>query len=171
MENAMTSLALYEIAHEHRAALEKLADLDLDEQTLADTLESIGGELQTKATNTAMVIRNLEATAAAIKDAEAQMKARRTAYENRAARVRDYLLANMMVAGVQKIECPLFKLAVRENPPAVEIFEPALIPLDYMVVPPIPDAVPDKKGIALVLKAGGDVPGCKLTRGTRLEIK
>jgi hypothetical protein len=167
----MTSLTLYEITAEYRSAVDKLADLDLPEDVVADTLESLGGELQTKATSVAAFIRNLEASAAAIKEAEAQMAARRKAIENRAARVKDYLLANMMVAGVQKIECPLFKLAVRENPPAVEIYEPALIPVDYMVVPPIPEAVPDKKGIALVLKAGGDVPGCKLTRGTRLEIK
>jgi hypothetical protein len=167
----MTSLALYEIAHEYRAALDKLAELDLDEQTLSDTLEGMGGELQTKSVSVAAFIRNLEASAAAIKEAESQMSARRKAIENRAARVKDYLLANMMVAGVQKIESPYFKLSVRDNPPAVEIFEPALIPLDYMVLPPIPDAVPNKKAIAAVLKDGGDVPGCVLVRGTRLEIK
>jgi soluble cytochrome b562 len=167
----MTSLALYEIAHEHRAALEKLADLDLDEQTLADTLESIGGELQTKATNTAMVIRNLEASAAAIKEAESQMAARRKAIENRAARVKDYLLANMMVAGVQKIECPLFKLAVRENPPAVEIFEPALIPASFMKQPETPPPLPNKAEIKAAIQAGQDVPGCTLVRGIRLEIR
>jgi hypothetical protein len=163
--------ALYEIVAQYREAAAKLEDMDLDEQTLADTLESLSGDLEVKATNTAMLVRNIEASAAAIKDAEAQMKARRTALENRAARIRDYLLANMMVAGVQKIECPYFKLAVRENPPAVDIYEPGLIPAQFMVTPEPPPPAPDKKAIAAAMKAGQEVAGCKLTRGTRLEIK
>jgi hypothetical protein len=167
----MTSLTLYEITADYRAAVDKLADLDLDEQTIADTLDSIGGELQTKATSVAAFIRNLEASAAAIKEAEAQMAARRKAIENRAARVKDYLLANMMVAGVQKIECPHFKLAVRENPPAVEVYEQALIPAKFMRQPEPPPAAPDKKAIAAAMKDGEDVPGCRLTRGMKLEIR
>jgi hypothetical protein len=163
--------ALYEIAHQYRADADKLADMDLDEQTLADTLDSLSGDLEAKATNTAMLVRNIEASAAAIKEAEAAMAARRKALENRAARIRDYLLANMMVAGVQKIECPYFKLAVRENPPAVEIYEPGLIPATFMKQPETPPPAPNKAEIAAALKAGQDIPGCKLTRGTRLEIK
>ena len=163
--------ALYEIVAQYREAAAKLEDMDLDEQTLADTLESLSGDLEVKATNTAALVRNIEATAAAIKDAEAQMRARRTALENRAARIRDYLLANMMVAGVQKIECPYFKLAVRENPPAVDIYEPGLIPDQFMVTPDTPPPAPDKKAIAAAMKTGQDVPGCRLTRGTRLEIR
>lgn len=167
----MTSLTLYEISHDYRAAVEKLADLDLDEQTVADTLESIGGELQVKSVAVAAFIRNLESSANAIREAETHMAARRKAIENRAARVKDYLLANMMVAGVQKIECPYFKLAVRENPPAVEIFEPGLIPAQYMKQPEPPPPAPDKKAIAAAIKDGADVPGCVLTRGVRLDIR
>jgi hypothetical protein len=167
----MTALTLYEISAEYRSDLEKLADMDLDEQTLADTLEGMGGELTTKAQSVAMFIRNLEASAEAIKGAEAQMAARRKALENRAGRVKDYLLASMMVAGVQKVECPLFKLAVRDNPAAVEIYEPGLIPAAYMVTPPPPPASPDKKAIAAAIKGGQEVAGCKLVVGKRLEIR
>ena len=63
--------ALYELAAEYRADCEKLADMDMDEQTLADTLEGLSGELEVKAQNVIMFTRNLEATAAAIKEAEA----------------------------------------------------------------------------------------------------
>jgi len=163
--------ALYELAADYRSAADRLADMDLDEQTLADTLESLSGELEVKATNTAMLIRNLEASAYAIKEAEGQMAARRKALENRAARVKDYVLAQMMVAGIEKIECPYFKLAVRTNPPAVEIFEPGLVPSEFMKTPEPPPPSPDKTAIKDALKAGKDVPGCVLTHGMRLEIK
>jgi hypothetical protein len=167
----MSNITLYELAHDYRAAADKLADLELDDQTITDTLESLSGDLEVKATNTAMFIRNIEASAAAIKEAESHMAARRKALENRAARIKDYLLANMMVAGVQKIECPYFKLAVRENPPAVEVYEPGLIPAEFMRQPEPPPPAVDKTAIKEALKAGQEVPGCKLSRGVRLEIK
>lgn len=167
----MTSLTLYEIAQEYRSDLEKLAELDLDEQTLTDTLDGMGGELQVKAQSVACFIRNLEATAAQIKEAEAHMAARRKALENRAERVKDYLLASMMVAGVQKVECPLFRMSVRDNPAAVEVFQPELIPQQFMRQPPPPPPSPDKTAIKEALKDGIDVPGCRLTQGKRLEIK
>lgn len=162
--------ALYEIAAIYRADAAKLADLDLDEQTLADTLEGMSGELEVKAQNVVMFARNLESTAAAIKEAEAQMAARRKAIENRAAGLRKYVMTSMQVAGIQKIECPFFKLAIQNNPAAVDVFEPGLVPADFMVTPPPPPAAPDKKAIAAALKAGTDVPGCRLTQGQRLAV-
>lgn len=163
--------ALYELAAEYRADAEKLADMDLDEQTLADTLEGLGGELEVKAQNVIMFTRNLEATAAAIKEAEAQMAARRKALENRAAGLRRYVLENMQFAGIQKIECPFFKLSIRDNPAAVDIYEPGLIPAQYMKQPEPPPPAPDKTAIKAAITAGTEVPGAKLTKGTRLDIK
>jgi hypothetical protein len=163
--------ALYELAHSYRDAAEKLADLDLPPEVIEDTLEGLSGDLEVKATNTAMLVRNIEATAEKIKEAEAAMASRRKALENRANRIRDYLLANMMVSGIQKIECPYFKLSVRDNPAAVEVYEPGLIPAEFMRQAPPPPAAPDKAAIKEALKAGQEVPGCKLTVGQRLEIK
>ena len=163
--------ALYELSRDYRDAADKLADLDLPPEVIEDTLESLSGDLEVKATNVAMFFRNLESTAAAIKEAEAQMAARRKALENRVARMKDYLLANMIVAGVQKIECPYFKLSVRDNPPAVEVYEPGLIPAEFMKQAPPPPPAVDKAAIAAALKAGQEVPGCKLSRGQRLEVK
>lgn len=167
----MSLPSLYEIAREYRNDAEKLADLELDDQTLEDTLAGLSGDLEVKAQNVACFIRNLESTASAIKDAEAHMAARRKAYENRVARVKDYLLASLMVAGVKKVECPLFKLAIRDNPASVEVYQPELIPQKYMRQPDPPPAAPDKTAIKEALKDGLDVPGCRLTHGQRLEIK
>ena len=161
---------LYEISAAYRADVEKLANLELDEATLADTLEGMGGELEEKAQNVVFFARNLEATAAAIKEAEAQMAARRKALERRADSLRRYVFDSMRVAGVTKIECPYFRLAIQNNPPAVDVFEADLIPLEYMVQPETPPMAPDRKAIAAALKAGADVPGCRLTQGQRLAI-
>lgn len=170
----MGALTLYEIASEYRDAANKLAELELDEQTLADTLESIDGDLTMKSQNVAFVIRNIEAAAEQINVASEAMKARAEALQKRAERVREYLLQNMLMAGVQKIECPYFRLAVRENPPKVIVDNEQQIPAAYLTdpaPPPPPAPKPDKKLIAQAMKDGHDVPGCRLERGKRLEIK
>jgi hypothetical protein len=163
--------ALYEIALDYRKAADQLADLDLDEQTIADTLDSLGGELEVKAQNVAMFVRNLEATAVAIKDAEGKMAARRKAIENRAERMKQYILENMQFCEIRQIECPWFKISIRENPSAVVVDAPDLIPEEFMRVPEPPPPAPDKTAIAKALKAGQEVPGVHLMRGVRLDIK
>lgn len=164
-------IALYQLADEYAVAVQKLSDLDLDDQTITDTLEGLAGALELKATNVAMFARNLEATAESIKQAESQMAARRKAIENRANSIREYLKVNMEKAGISKIECPHFKLAIRENPPAVVIDMPGEIPEAFMRQPEPPPPAPDKKAIGEALKAGQVVPGAHLERGKRLEIK
>ncbi|KQP36104.1 siphovirus Gp157 family protein [Pseudorhodoferax sp. Leaf274] len=163
--------ALYDIAAEYREAAEKLAELDLDEQTIADTLEGLGGDLQVKAQNVVFFARNLEAMAEAIKKAEGEMAKRRKAMENRSAGLLRYVLDSMQAAGVTKIECPHFRLSVRDNPGAVDVFEPELLPAQFMVRPELPPPAPDKKAISAALKAGDDVPGARLTAGKRLEVR
>ena len=166
----MTTPTLYTLALDFRAAAETLADLDMPPEVVADTLESLGGDLEVKAQNVALFARNLEATAAAIKQAEADMAKRRKAIENRVAHLKDYLLAGMLVAGMKKIEGPYLRLGVRDNPEAVEVFDAAQIPAEFMRQPEPPPATPDKAAIKAAIKAGAEVPGCKLTRSQRLDI-
>lgn len=162
------SLALYQLADVYLADLQVLADLDLDEQTVADTLESLSGELEVKATNVAMFCRNLEASAEAVKVAEGQMANRRKAIENRASRIRQYLKDNMERVGILKIDGPHFSISIKKNPPAVQVEAPELVPAEFMRTPP---PVVDKKAVAEALKAGLDVPGCRLEQGTKLDIR
>lgn len=163
--------ALYQLTAEYRAAAERLQDLELDDQTIADTLEGMAGELTTKATNVACVVRNLESFAEQIKQAEEAMAKRRKALENRAAAVRRYLMDNMQACNITKIESPFFIVAIRDNPPAVVIDDPGQIPCNLYNYPEAPPPTPDKKAIAAALKSGEDVPGAHLERGKRLDIR
>lgn len=167
----MTGLSLYTIAQEHRAMVEALMATDSDAQTIADTIEAESYPLEVKAQNVAYAIKNLDATAAAIKAAEAEMAARRKAIENRVMHLREYTKTCMEIAGVSKIECPHFALSIKANPPSVDIFEPSMIPAEFMRQPEPPPAAPDKAAIKEAIKAGRDVPGAMLAQGTRLDIK
>lgn len=163
--------ALYQIVDRYRDAAERMADLGLDTETIQDTLESIEGEIAVKAEAVAMVIRNHQSLADQIKQAERQMAERRKALEARAAWLESYLLTNMEAAGITVIEHPMFRIAVKANPPAVAVVDEASIPPEFWRVPETPPPALDKKAIAETLKAGGEVPGASLSRSTRLEIK
>jgi seryl-tRNA synthetase len=162
---------LFEISREYRDAADTLAEMDLDETTVRDTLESISGDLSTKAQNIGFVIKNMESTAEQIKAHAKAMLDRAKALENRASNVKQYLFDGMKLANVPKIETPFFKLAIRDNPAAVQIDDESLIPASYKTEPVPPLPAPDKKLIAAALKDGFEVPGCRLVRGQRLEIK
>ena len=165
------SIALYKLADEYIEAGNKLADLDLPPETVADTLEGLSGELEAKATNVAMFVRNLEATAESIKQAEAELAKRRKAIEARADGIRQYLLVNMLRTGITEIECPYFRLRVRDNPGSVMIDDVEAIPAEFMRQPEPPPPAPDKKAIADAIKGGRAVDGAHLAFGKRLEIK
>lgn len=167
----MTALTLFQIAAEYRNVTDVLQDMDVDEQTLKDTLEGESWDLALKAQNYGFVIRNMEATAAAIKEAEKQMAERRKRLEARTAYLTERLKTGMEIAGVTELSCPHFAIKVKKNPAGVDIFEPGLIPAEFMRQPEPSPAVPDKAAIKEALKAGRDVPGAMLAQGTRLDIR
>jgi hypothetical protein len=162
---------LYVLANEYKAAADTLSNLDLDAQTIADTLEGLSGDLEQRAAATAMVARNMSSLAAQIKEAEAAMAARRKSLESRAEHLTKYLHDCMVHAGKQAIECPYFALTIKKNPPAVVINEPGLIPVEFMRTPEPPPPSIDKVAIKDALKDGKEVPGAHLQQATRLEIK
>lgn len=163
--------ALYILTDEYLQASQRLGDLELDEQTIADTLEGLAGALEIKATNVAMFIRNLEVSADAIKTAEVEMARRRKAIENRASHIRQYLFDNMVRAEITKIDSPHLSLTIKKNPPAVAIYAESQIPVEFFKQAPPPPPTLDKKAIADAIKAGNDVPGATLQSSSRLDIK
>lgn len=170
----MTALTLFQIAREYRHITDVLQDSGCDPQALTDTLEGEAWPLEVKAQNIGFVIRNMEALAASMKEAERQMAERRKATEKRAAALIEYLKTGMEIAGVSKLETPHFALTIKKNPPSVEVWDENQVPAEFMRVPPPPPpppAAPDKVAIKEALKAGREVPGALLAQGTRLEIK
>jgi hypothetical protein len=164
----MTALIL--LAQEYRAAAAKLADLEMDEQTVADTLESLAGDVEVKAQAVGHMVRSIEADAAAIKQWAQDAHERAKTAQARADRLREYLSANLQACGIQKVEGPGIALSFRKST-AVCIDEPGLVPESFMRQPEPPPPAPDKRLIADALKAGFDVPGAHLETKQSLQIK
>lgn len=170
----MNALALYELTGQYRQLAEHLASLDLDATTVADTLEASGltDALQEKAQGVELVARAAEMHCPAIDAEIARLQALKAHRQRIAQGLREYLKKNMEDAGIDRIECPLLKLTIKKNPPAVEVQDEAQIPGSYWVTPEPkpPEKRLDKKAIAAALKKGEDVPGAKLIQHTRLEV-
>lgn len=163
--------SLYILAGEYLALANKLNDSDLDQQTIIDTLEGASGEIEVKAKNVAMFIRNLEASAEQIKLAEKQMSERRKAIENKAEHIKQYLFDNMKRCGLSKIECEYFALTIKKNPPKLVIDDAGAIPSELYIYPPAPEPYPDNATIKTKLLAGEVIDGAHIEQGERLEIK
>lgn len=167
----MNNLTLYQLTDNYREALDVLTDpeADLPIEAVNDTLEALEGELEDKAVNVAKFMRNMEATAKAIKEAEAEMARRRKTLENRVNWLKGYLKGSMEYTGISKIECPYFKLSIQKNPPAVNILDEAAIPEQFKEK--VVSWKIHKTAIKDALKAGDSVPGAELVSGTRLAIR
>jgi hypothetical protein len=170
----MTNLSLYKLTDQYLQLAHQLADSDFDITTIEDTIESTGltDDIATKCQSIEFVARGAESHNLTI-DAEITRLQALKAHRSKVAQgLRDYIKTNMQRLEIERIECPLFQISIRNNPPAVDIFDPLSLPAEYMVlpVPKPPVAAPDKKAIAASIKAGVEVPGARLTQGSRLVI-
>ena len=162
--------ALYVIAQEYQSAARALADLDLDPQTVADTLESMSGDLELKSQNVAMMVRSMESDAAAVAQWAQDALARAQAIEKRAEALRDYLKRSREACGVTKVEGPGVSIGFRKSSAVVGDDE-AQVPAEFFVAKPPPPPALSKTLIGNALKAGREVPGARIEHRTNLQIK
>lgn len=165
--------SLYELSGQRLQLQQKLDVLNLDEETINDTLEGESTELEKKIQDYGFVILNRHSFANAIQTEIDRLQMRLNAEKKRIEHIESWVLKNMQGCGITKIECPSFSVAVQPNPPSVEVVKEGDIPPEYMRTPepkpPVP--APDKRKILDALKSGKDVPGCKIKQASRLVIK
>lgn len=155
---------LYELSQNYLA----VQDMDLEPETLKDTLDSIEEAIEDKAENIAKWIRNLEADKKAFEEEEKRFKEKKKAAENRIKSLKLYLEDNMRLTGKTKFKAGFFSFAIQNNPPSVEVFDEALIPKQFLIEQPVKI---DRAGIAELLKAGEEVPGAELKQTKGLRIR
>jgi hypothetical protein len=109
-----------------------------------------------------------EQAAAEIKRIQALKKAK----ENTVARLRESLLAALMVfteedaKGIRRYETPLAKLSTRKSQ-AVEVLDEQLIPADFWVI----KKEVSKSTISQAIKDGAEVPGAQMKDNISLSIR
>ena len=162
-------MKLYEVVQEYRAQLDALAELDLDAQTYADTLESMDGDLRDKLRAVIAYSLDLEIEATGAAAASKRMKERAESLDNRVKWLREYALRAMEATGLGDISTDEWAAKVAKKPPSVVIADGIELPAEY--VRTTVKTEPDKAALKAALTAGAVVPGVSLVAGHRLALK
>ena len=125
-------------------------------------------ELQAKAVNYAKVIANYQAESDAIDQEIKRLKAMKDSREKKIEWLKESVKKAMLVSGIEKVESPLFKLAVRRSE-AVEVDLVEALPNAFQNVKNVVTA--DKVAIKEAIKRGENVTGARLVENFNLQIK
>ena len=157
---------MYELSNSVIGLRNMLDDESIDDQTFADTLESIEGEIEIKAENLLKFEREVLADVSAI-DAEIKRLTKiKNVRKNRADSLREYLRSNMERSEIDKIACPFFAITLRKATKILIVDDEAVIAPRFFDKIPASKKLNRKRALD-ALKAGKKVAGCSLGSSKR----
>lgn len=142
-------------------------NLELDEETKLDTLDSIDWQTdyEEKVENYIKVMKNLEADVEARKNEIKRLTELNKADEKKKDHLKETLSTSMQLTGHERVDTPLFKVSFRKSQ-AVEVDE-LVLPESYKVA----TWKPDKKRLKEDLKNGLEIIGASLVERKNLSIR
>ncbi|MEX2964702.1 siphovirus Gp157 family protein [Microbulbifer sp. TYP-18] len=153
---------LYQIAEEHRQALDLLNSMeDLDQQIIEDSMSALNDQLENKVINCAKYLKGIEAEANAIKEAERGMAVRRRALENRAASFKEYIRSAMVRCELMAVKDAELPVKLTKPQKIVVIDEESSLSDEFVKV----ERKPIKTEIKKALQSGQLVAGAHLEEG------
>ena len=158
-------MLLYKLSEIEMQILEQLESEDGIDKEIYDTLKFTEEEILVSC---ARVYRQILSDAQACKDEEKRLSERKKRLENNAARLKELMFEGMKMTDVQKIHRPEFDIAIRKNPPSLQIADEAQIPMEYYK-PQAP--ILDKAMLKDDIKNGLKIDGISLIQTERVDIK
>lgn len=159
--------SLYEIT-ENMSNLRALFEAEeIDEQTLADTMESLNADMAEKTDGYGAYIADLNAEIEGCKIQIARLTANKKRAESTIDRLKNNLYEAMRAAGQKKIKGALFTARIQKSRASVRVPDAKVIPEEYLI-PQEPKV--DKDAIYKAFKAGEEIAGAELvqTEGVRI---
>ncbi len=144
---------------------------DIDQTTLADTLEGLEGEVKDKAINVALHIKNIRSDLAQLEGEKKSFEVRIKQAKSSLEFYENYLDTNLVKSGISEIKTDKVLIKYKKLPDIVEVAADAIIPDDFARIVP-ESREPDKRAIGDALKAGQVLDFASLITGrTKMEIK
>lgn len=142
-------------------------NLELDEETKLDTLDSIdwNSDYENKVENYIKVIKNIESDVEVRKNEIKRLTELNKADEKKKDHLKETLSTSMTLTGHERVDTPLFKVSFRKSQ-AVEVDE-TVLPESYKVA----TWKPDKKRLKEDLKNGLEIIGASLVERKNLSIR
>jgi hypothetical protein len=162
--------SLYNLTAEFMQIAEQLEEMDLDQETFTDTLESLQIPIENKAENIIKFAKNLEAMAEARK-AEAKRLTEQAAKDlKKAERLIAYLDHSLQMLNQKQLTAGIFELKYKTGSEIVQVDETQL-PKEFWKVETVEKPF-DKPTLKKYLKEGLEIPGVKVIRNAdKLVIK
>ena len=158
--------SLYELTGEMLSLMDMVSDPDVDEQTLADTMESLHYEIEEKADGYAKIIQSLKAQVEGLKGEIERLQNRKRTIENNIDRLKLNLEGSMRAIGKLKFKTDLFSFGIQKNPMTVEITGD--VPKKFLIEQ---EPKVDKKALIDFVKANGDTSYAKKVQTEGLRIR
>ena len=158
-------MTLYEIDRRIDDFLSYAEDIELSEDEIKDTLDSLMMDRAEKIDNIACYYKNLAAEAEAIKLEEVKLRDRRQAIDNKADRVKAYL--DRALAG-NRFESARVKVTYRKSE---QVVVEDLDKLGKQFLRIKQTVEPDKSLIKEVIKTGAEVEGAHLEVKNNISVK
>ena len=145
----------------YRAVRERIRaqDPELDEETLADTVEGLTDLHEILAAIIRAALAD-EALAAGLKGRVTEMEERRDRLEERALKRRQIVKDTMVELDLKKLTAPDFSASIRPGMPALLVIDEAAVPSIYWE-PREPRL--DRQGLLAELKQGAEITGVTLS--------
>ena len=161
-------MTLYDLQDQYRQLYDMMADGDIDEQTLSDTMEAMNWteEFESKADGYAKIIRQFLCDAEAAKPESDRLAQRKKMFESRAEMLKSRLYDAMKTTGKEKFKTPFASYLIQKNPKALKIDDELAIPDNFFIV----KREPDKRAIKDYL-SDATVPWAHLEQGESLRIR
>ncbi len=143
---------------------------DADRAILMEFAEEVRKNFAAKAERICQYRLELNNYSEALKDESHRLSMRAKKAET-TVRALNYILQTALEQiGTKKMKAGNFDVTIQNNPPALDIYDEALIPPNLLTV--IPARVePNKAAIKEALKAGETVHGARLTIGQSLRVR
>lgn len=146
---------------------QQIYDMDMDDETKQDTLESIdwNEDFENKVEGYVKVIKNLDADIEARKNEIDRLKKLNDADKAKKNRMKTTLEESMELTGNDRVDTTLFKVSFRRSK-AVEV-DMVLLPDEYKKV----EYKADKMALKRLLADGQEIAGATLVENKNLSIR
>lgn len=159
---------MYELTADYLAVLGMATDGETPPEAIADTLEAIGGEIEIKAENSAVIMQELNAEVAKLDAEIKRLTARKNALETNANAIKERIYNAMKAVNKPKFKTALFSFSISKNPVKLVIDDAEKIPKKYLIPQP---AKIDNAALKEVLKTGKKYKYAHLEQTERLTIR
>src|SRR5215475_1927658 len=153
---------LYAITDELAALMNSydLCETESERSACQGEIQAVVEKLVKKVDGCAHYLAHLESQSSLASAEIDRLKKRRDYFEHMLDRLRGYIIRVMQMQNVKKLDGETNSLALRQNPPSVEITDLDLVPAEYKTVRT--ETSPNKTAPRKAMEGGADIPGADL---------